>query len=313
MSKQYLDKDGLEVVRNKVNEAREVSAGAMALAESISQNVTPTFTGTFAQWNALSSADKSKYKIVNITDDTSDVQNAVRNPDWSRAVNYTIDELYAGLQMPDDGIFIAVIQNRTKTNPGYENRLYVAGKPIGYCYETSNTPEPLINCQVPVNKGDSVYLDGVAGAFIPYNMLFFVPYKTEVVITEPMNYSTTEQFTGKYWIDGKKIYRQCWDLTLTSYSDSGNRRVHTSAVLKAGVTFISAIGGMYAALQNNSGTLVHTNWFPITNIVASTSMTENCNAGCGVSPSGDLTVSVTSITTLDWQEAYAKVWIEYTK
>ena len=129
----------------------------------------------------------------------------------------------------------------------------------------------------------------------------------------PTSFSTSEQDTGKTWIDGKKIYRQCWDLTLTSYTDSSSRRVHTSSVLKSGVTFISAIGGMYAALQNNSGTPVHTNWFPITNLVVGTGMIENCNAGCGLTPSGDLTVSVVSNVGLDWSEAYAKVWIEYTK
>ena len=38
MSKQFLDKDGLEIVRDKVNEARETAAGAMALAQQAIDN-----------------------------------------------------------------------------------------------------------------------------------------------------------------------------------------------------------------------------------------------------------------------------------
>ena len=34
MGKQYLDKDGLEVVRDKIDEARQVAAGAMGLAQA---------------------------------------------------------------------------------------------------------------------------------------------------------------------------------------------------------------------------------------------------------------------------------------
>jgi len=30
------------------------------------------------------------------------------------------------------------------------------------------------------------------------------------------SYSTTEQFTGRYWIDGKKIYRKCFSGSVTS-------------------------------------------------------------------------------------------------
>lgn len=38
MDKQFLDKDGLEIVRDKVNEARETAAGAMALAQQAIDN-----------------------------------------------------------------------------------------------------------------------------------------------------------------------------------------------------------------------------------------------------------------------------------
>ena len=38
MGKQYLDKDGLEVVRDKIDEARQVAAGAMGLAQAAFDN-----------------------------------------------------------------------------------------------------------------------------------------------------------------------------------------------------------------------------------------------------------------------------------
>ena len=40
MSEQFLDKDGLQVVVDKTNEAREVAAGSMALAQSVDDKVT---------------------------------------------------------------------------------------------------------------------------------------------------------------------------------------------------------------------------------------------------------------------------------
>lgn len=51
-----------------------------------------TFTGTIAQWNALSVAEKAKYTIVNLTDDgetgdvVDEIQNGNMNPITSNAV-----------------------------------------------------------------------------------------------------------------------------------------------------------------------------------------------------------------------------------
>ena len=44
MDKQYLDKDGLEVVRDKIDEARQVAAGAMGLAQSVGDSTSITNT-----------------------------------------------------------------------------------------------------------------------------------------------------------------------------------------------------------------------------------------------------------------------------
>lgn len=42
-------------------------------------------------------------------------------------------------------------------------------------------------------------------------------------IAQTVNYSTTEQWTGGYWIDGKKIYRKC--KTQQTYSGSGTNNI----------------------------------------------------------------------------------------
>ena len=52
MAKQFLDKDGLDIVAEQIN-----------LKPS-------TFTGTTQEWEDVT--DKSKYEIVNLTDDISD-------------------------------------------------------------------------------------------------------------------------------------------------------------------------------------------------------------------------------------------------
>jgi len=57
MSKQYLDKEGLQVVADKVNEAREVSAGAIALAEQANDGVTALETAV-ALYNSYSFDEK---------------------------------------------------------------------------------------------------------------------------------------------------------------------------------------------------------------------------------------------------------------
>ena len=59
MSKQYLDKDGLEVVRNKVNEAREIAAGAVGLAQQVSEKVSDkvSYVGKELEYNIYTWSD----------------------------------------------------------------------------------------------------------------------------------------------------------------------------------------------------------------------------------------------------------------
>ena len=50
MSKQYLDKDGLQVAVDNVKEAKEIAAGAMALAQQAIDNAGPTNYSTSEQF-----------------------------------------------------------------------------------------------------------------------------------------------------------------------------------------------------------------------------------------------------------------------
>lgn len=54
-----------------------------------------------------------------------------------------------------------------------------------------------------------------------------INYTSEATIDlheEPVQYSTTEQDTGKTWIDGKAIYRKSFSSTVTTYNDPGGNK-----------------------------------------------------------------------------------------
>lgn len=209
MSKQFLDNEGLQVVANNVKEAKEVAAGALALAQEVSETSTIAFTGTFAEWNALSAAEKARFAnhIVNITDDSSDTVNAVRNPDWSRAVSLTIAQLETGWTVPEDGILVGYYV--TDTSSDQTKYISVNDVKVSGAYSYNSTKNGG-NVQVQVSQGDVLSLT-TSSSWNNSTDIHFVPYKTETVVTEPMNYSTEEQDTGKFWIDGKKIYRKVVD------------------------------------------------------------------------------------------------------
>jgi len=215
MSKQYLDKDGLQVVADKVNESKEVASGAMALAEQANENITMTFTGTYAQWNNLSAVDKAKYTIVNITDDVGDSSMTVRNPDWDNAVSITIAQLDSGYTFTGDGLFVCTI----KPNSGTYAGININGIPVGVV--TVDPQRGQIQC--PVKESDVVQTTTGTMHTTAEGSAYFIPY-TVSVETVPMNYSTEEQFTGKFWIDGKKIYRKCYEGSITTYTDYGALR-----------------------------------------------------------------------------------------
>ena len=53
MGKQYLDKDGLEVVRDKIDEARQVAAGAMGLAQMANEKATDVYSTSEVKTNKV--------------------------------------------------------------------------------------------------------------------------------------------------------------------------------------------------------------------------------------------------------------------
>ena len=59
MGKQYLDKDGLEVICDKVNEARETAAGALGLAQQVSEKVSNkvSYVGKELEYNIYTWSD----------------------------------------------------------------------------------------------------------------------------------------------------------------------------------------------------------------------------------------------------------------
>ena len=66
-----------------------------------------------------------------------------------------------------------------------------------------------------------------------------------------LSYSTTERWTGKFWTDGKPIYRKNIIDTLTSYTDSGNRRNFSKSESIANVECIINSNGYYKYLDGN--------------------------------------------------------------
>ena len=196
MSKQFLDKDGLDIVAEQIN-----------LKPS-------TFTGTTSEWDAVT--DKSKYQIVNLTDDVSDATEVVRNPDWSRAVSLTAAQLVSGWTAPEDGILVGYYLSDTSIDQ--TKFISVNGVKVAGAY-TSNSTKNGGNVQVQVSQGDALSL--TSSSWNNATNINFVPYKTNIIDNRiPLNYSTSEQFTGEYWIDGKKIYRKVLTGTTSSQGNS---------------------------------------------------------------------------------------------
>ena len=59
MNKQFLDRDGLETVRDKVNEARETAAGAIGLAQQVNEKVSNkvSYVGKELEYNIYTWSD----------------------------------------------------------------------------------------------------------------------------------------------------------------------------------------------------------------------------------------------------------------
>lgn len=128
-----------------------------------------------------------------------------RNPDWSRVVDLTTHAFSIDAYVvPEDGIFIVCRLRPVSTD--VISTMLINGNPfIQSKSPTTGSADVNSNTCIPVAKGDSITIDNPR----IQDPIYFVPYKSTVVENRiPLNYTTTEQFTGKYWIDGKPIYRK---------------------------------------------------------------------------------------------------------
>lgn len=80
---------------------------------------------------------------------------------------------------------------------------------------------------------------------------------TSNAVSKAMSYSTTEHFTGKYWIDGKKIYEKV--VQVASFTSSS-----PLSVAIAGLDFLIDV-----RMKRNYDTS-HSTWWTIGNGTAST-------------------------------------------
>lgn len=154
---------------------------------------------------------KIKNKTTGEWEDVANLSasDVIRNPDWSRAVSYTANNLNGGITAPEDGLFIGYyISAASSVNVV----LTVNGVVVSNAVWEAGNWRSDGSFQVPVNKGDIIRAMNVINNDVSCS---FVPYKVDVVDNRfPTNYSTQEQFTGKYWIDGKKIYRRVLEFNL---------------------------------------------------------------------------------------------------
>lgn len=224
--------------------------------------------GTLEEWEALAAAERDKYDQAEIIDE-NDLPEVLRNPDWSRAVSYTANELKGGITAPEDGLFVGSFISAVNATPVL---LTVNGVVVSTSTWVSGAWRSDGDFQVPVSKGDIIRAMNEIHTTINCN---FVPYKTDVVDNRfPTNYSTQEQFTGKYWIDGKKIYQKTIvynkaagtsptlviniDNTLVNIEDI----VHIEGTFKhsngsTGNYYILPIDRAYAKLDTNNNSILY--------------------------------------------------------
>ena len=146
------------------------------------------------------------YKGENLLANSANSDALVRNPDFSNAVTVTPADLLAGYTCPDDGLIVVAANVVALSVTAY---LTVNGVNVAISRRT-NDYNSFMQCQVAVSKNDIVQVSSAidtAATFVPYG-LYTAP---DTLV--PHSYSQSEQFTGNYWIDGKKIYRKVVQVT----------------------------------------------------------------------------------------------------
>ena len=135
--------------------------------------------------------------------------------DWDNRIVVTGNELYAGYTCPADGYFIC----GNIPTIGNVAKFTVNGHFISYSDYWAAGSWSAFGVQIPVQKGDVCKSDTpLFTGWDPAEPNVFVPYK------DYPDYSTTEHWTGKRWIDGKKIYSRVVELPspVTIYSNWTN-------------------------------------------------------------------------------------------
>lgn len=97
-----------------------------------------------------------------------------------------------------------------------------------------------------------------------------IPADIQSAIEEQNSYSTEETYTGKVWIDGKKIYRKCFTGAIATYTDSGKRRLFQSDALLSDVSDIVSVGG--SCTFNTDPTSTSAQWIKIGSIWVNTEL-----------------------------------------
>lgn len=209
----------------------------------------------------------TKIKINNEWVDVANVSisDVIRNPDWSRVVEIprtTIQSPSSGYVCPEDGIIIVTYFIAADDSPTGRN-VYVNGRKVAAAYSNeTNMDIRNSNCQIPVGKGDVITAD--AETQFLNDAVKFVPYKTTVIDNRfPINYSTSEQDTGKYWIDGKKIYCRVFKGTnATPVTQNSRDAFNNEFVISGGVdTLITCNGSVSCYRSGETDPYITQNFF----------------------------------------------------
>ena len=125
----------------------------------------------------------------------------IRNPDWANAVAITAAQLNVGYAAPADGMFVGRWVN--SSSAGAE--MTINNVAVGVA---SNNTSGMLQCAV--SSGDVIKNNGTTGT----SGVSFVPFK--VSGSGGIHYSTDEELTGDFWIDGKPVYRKVCPISVLS-------------------------------------------------------------------------------------------------
>ena len=114
---------------------------------------------------------------------------------------------------------------------------------------------------------------------------------TSNAVSKVMTYSTSEQFTGKYFIDGKKIYRKCY-IETNAGEWSNNQTIDTISNIE---TYIGSC--LYAYFQGSRNSYISNN------------MIDSARGLIMPNVNGDIRVGLSG--TINTVKKWG--WVEYTK